>query len=164
MHAHCLELLKEHLKPGMKALDVGSGTGYLTACMGHMVGEQGTVVGVEHIPELVQMSVHNTNRSSARALLEAGRIKLIEADGRKGWAPEAPYDAIHIGAGAPSRPDAIIEQLKPGGRLVAPVGVGFQELIIYDKMKDGAVQEHVAFGVRYVPLTDKEKQLKGNMF
>lgn len=50
MHAHCLELLEDHLKPGARALDVGSGTGYLTACMGLMVKDEGgKVVGVEHI-------------------------------------------------------------------------------------------------------------------
>jgi protein-L-isoaspartate(D-aspartate) O-methyltransferase len=50
MHAHCLDLMEDHLKPGAKALDVGSGTGYLTACMGLMIeNEGGKVIGVEHI-------------------------------------------------------------------------------------------------------------------
>merc|ERR1712112_302606 len=57
MHAHALELLKDHLKPGCRALDVGSGSGYLTACMAHMVGEQGLVVGIDHIAQLVDASL-----------------------------------------------------------------------------------------------------------
>ena len=59
MHAHALELLKDHLKPGMNALDVGSGSGYLTACMALMVGEDGKVIGVDHIKELVDWSGDN---------------------------------------------------------------------------------------------------------
>lgn len=54
MHAYALELLADRLKPGMRALDVGSGSGYLTVCMSHMVGNDGLAVGIEHIPELVQ--------------------------------------------------------------------------------------------------------------
>ena len=59
MHAMCLQLLEKNLQPGMHALDVGSGTGYLTACFGMMVRPEGRAVGVEHIPELVSSSIEN---------------------------------------------------------------------------------------------------------
>lgn len=59
MHAHCLELLADHLQPGAKVLDVGHGTGYLVAAMAKMVTPGGQVYGVEHIPELVELSRHN---------------------------------------------------------------------------------------------------------
>ena len=64
MHAHALELLKEHLRPGMRALDVGSGSGYLTACMALMVGETGVAVGIDHIPDLVELSRANLQKVS----------------------------------------------------------------------------------------------------
>ncbi|KAL3342779.1 hypothetical protein AABB24_026694 [Solanum stoloniferum] len=76
MHAMCLELLEDRLQPGMHALDVGSGTGYLTACFALMVGPQGRVVGVEHIPELVAWSIKNVEKSAAAPLLKEGSLSL----------------------------------------------------------------------------------------
>ncbi|KAL0421723.1 UNVERIFIED_CONTAM: Protein-L-isoaspartate O-methyltransferase 1 [Sesamum latifolium] len=106
MHAMCLELLEDHLKPGMHALDIGS-------------------------------------------------------DGRLGWPEFAPYDAIHVGAAAPEVPPALIEQLKPGGRLVIPVGNIFQDLQVVDKNADGSLSIRSETSVRYVPLTSREAQLRG---
>jgi protein-L-isoaspartate(D-aspartate) O-methyltransferase len=63
MHAHALDLLKNHLCRGMRGLDVGSGSGYLTVCMAIMVGDGGHVVGIEHIPELVEVSIKNVRKS-----------------------------------------------------------------------------------------------------
>ncbi|XP_020573354.1 protein-L-isoaspartate O-methyltransferase-like [Phalaenopsis equestris] len=76
MHATCLELLKDHLKSGLRALDVGSGSGYLSACFAMMVGPEGHAVGVEHIPELVAASVENINRSAAASLMEGGSLTV----------------------------------------------------------------------------------------
>lgn len=80
-------------------------------------------------------------------------------DGRLGWPEEAPYDAIHVGAAAPEIPQALINQLKPGGRLVIPVGKFSQELQVIDKMLDGSVSIRSETSVRYVPLTGREAQL-----
>ncbi|XP_042462715.1 protein-L-isoaspartate O-methyltransferase-like isoform X2 [Zingiber officinale] len=76
MHATCLELLKEHLQPGMRALDIGSGTGYLTAGFALMVGPHGHAVGVEHIPELVASSISSIKKSAAASLLEDGVLSV----------------------------------------------------------------------------------------
>ncbi|EYU22221.1 hypothetical protein ABFS82_09G009900 [Erythranthe guttata] len=161
MHATCLELLENHLKPGMHALDVGSGTGYLTACFAVMVGSQGRAIGVEHIPELVESSGKNIEKSVAAPLLKEGSLSIHIGDGRQGWPEFAPYDAIHVGAAAPEIPPALVEQLKPGGRLVVPVGKVSQELKVIDKNMDGTLSVRNELSVRYVPLTSREAQLRG---
>ena len=81
MHATCLQLLEKNLQPGMHALDVGSGTGYLTACFALMVGPQGRAVGVDHIPELVTTSITNIQKSAAGQLLKEGSLALHVAGG-----------------------------------------------------------------------------------
>ncbi|XP_074563310.1 protein-L-isoaspartate O-methyltransferase-like isoform X2 [Curcuma longa] len=162
MHAACLELLVDHLQPGMNALDVGSGTGYLTACFAMMVGPEGRAVGVEHIPELVDFSTNNIRSSAASSCLNEGSLSLHVADGRLGWPELAPYDAIHVGAAAPEIPQPLIDQLKPGGRLVIPVGTIFQDLQVVDKNLDGSVSVRTETSVRYVPLTSKAAQLHNN--
>jgi Protein-L-isoaspartate carboxylmethyltransferase len=75
-HAHALELLREHLENGKRALDVGSGSGYLTTCMALMMGEHGKAVGIDHIPDLVNSSVKNVEKSH-KALLDSGRVLLV---------------------------------------------------------------------------------------
>ncbi|XP_042007233.1 protein-L-isoaspartate O-methyltransferase 1-like isoform X2 [Salvia splendens] len=164
MHAMCLELLENHLKPGMCALDVGSGTGYLTACLAVMVGPEGHAVGVEHIPELVESSIESIKKSAAAPLLKEGSLSIHAADGRQGWLEHAPYDAIHVGAAAVEIPPALIEQLKPGGRLVIPVGNVFQDLQVVDKNEDGSLSVRSEASVRYVPLTSREAQIQGPQY
>ncbi|KAF6157519.1 hypothetical protein GIB67_004457 [Kingdonia uniflora] len=160
MHATCLQLLEDNLQPGMHALDVGSGTGYLTACFALMVGPQGHAAGVEHIPELVASSITNIQNSLAAPLLKDGSISVHVGDGRLGWPEFAPYDAIHVGAAAPEIPQPLIDQLKPGGKLVIPVGNIFQDLKIVEKNIDGSLSIRNETSVRYVPLTSKDAQLQ----
>lgn len=88
-------------------------------------------------------------------------IMWVVADGRLGWPEFAPYDAIHVGAAAPDIPPALLEQLKPGGRMVIPVGNLFQYLKVVDKNPDGSISVRDETSVRYVPLTSREAQLRG---
>lgn len=76
MHAHALELLKDKLIEGQNALDVGSGSGYLTMCMAIMVGNSGKVVGIEHIPELVNFAKGNIEKNMPD-MLQNGRVKFV---------------------------------------------------------------------------------------
>ena len=158
MHAYALEMLKDKLQPGARVLDVGSGSGYLTVCMAHLVQPGGLVVGIEHISQLVELSVKNINKNH-RNLFDDGVLRIVLGDGRTGYPECGPYDAIHVGAAAPERPQTLIDQLKPGGRLVVPVGQTNQTMMIYEKSADGlTVNEKRTLSVRYVPLTDKTKQ------
>lgn len=183
MHAHCLELLADKLTPSARVLDVGSGTGillaYFAAACAKAAASAGAgagadassagngaapagfrIFGVEHVDELAQWSKLNLDSDPAsKDAFAAGAISVATGDGRLGLPGEAPFDVIHVGAAAPSRPDALIAQLAAGGRLIAPVGSDSQELIAYDKSADGAsVRERVLMGVQYVPLTSLAAQ------
>ncbi|XP_020285312.1 protein-L-isoaspartate(D-aspartate) O-methyltransferase-like isoform X2 [Pseudomyrmex gracilis] len=76
MHAYALSILSDQLIDGARALDVGSGSGYLSACMAFMVGPRGRVIGVEHIPELIEISTRNVREDNPHFLKE-GRIKFV---------------------------------------------------------------------------------------
>ncbi|EYC06593.1 hypothetical protein Y032_0075g974 [Ancylostoma ceylanicum] len=159
MHAAALEYLKNHLTEGAYALDVGSGSGYLTVCMALMTGSTGKVVGIEHIPQLVELAKENTMKHHAD-LIDSGRILFVEGDGRKGYPMEQKYDAIHVGAAAETVPQPLIDQLAEGGRMLIPVGKesGNQVFLQVDK-QDGNVTQKVIEHVIYVPLTSKAHQL-----
>ncbi|KAJ2004636.1 hypothetical protein GGI04_002440 [Coemansia thaxteri] len=153
MHGYALEELQQFLQPGMCALDVGSGSGYLTACMAKMVGSSGYVVGVEHISELAEQS-----RAALQAhypeWIDSRRVEIVTGDGRKGYINEAPYDCIHVGAASPVKPVELLAQLMAPGRMFVPVGSGIQYIVVYDKDARGNITEEMLMGVRYVPLTD----------
>lgn len=165
MHAHVLEALSAKLVPGARVLDVGSGTGILLAAFSKVVCPGGgKVVGVEHVPELVRSSLANLAKAAVGdAVLTAalgGACEVVCSDGRLGYASAAPYDAIHVGAAAPTLPRALVDQLAPGGMLVIPVGDDEQALMEVVKDANGNVRSRELFGVRYVPLTDLRHQLQ----
>jgi len=162
MHGHALTHLEPYLQPGAVALDVGSGSGYLVACMAYMVGPTGTVVGVEHVDALTAESRVALDRATQQLPNKLGAMIVVTGDGRKGFPERAPYDCIHVGAAASSRPDALLEQLKPGGALYTPEVIhgGEQVIMLYKRLKGGGFERKELLPVRYVPLTDLDRQLR----
>lgn len=153
-----METALPKLVDGARVLDVGSGSGYLSVCFAKLVGPSGRVVGLEHIEGLVEASIRNTQRSHAD-LLSSGRLSYVVGDGRLGHAALSPYDLIHVGAASERVPQALLDQLAPGGMMIIPVGEFFQAIRVINKDRQGGITERDELAVRYVPLTDKSTQL-----
>lgn len=160
-----------------RVLDIGSGSGYLTTVLAHLVGPAGKVVGVEHIQSLVDMANKNVAKSEdGRAMLQSGRLRFVKGDGRLGFTDHEDgdngdndddtgggggkgkgkgyWDAIHVGAAAKEAHKELVDQLRAPGRLFIPVGEDVQHIWVIDKKVDGSVVREKMYGVRYVPLTD----------
>lgn len=135
------------LREGMKVLEVGGGCGYHAAVMAELVGPSGHVYSVERIPELVEMARRNLERARYR------NVSMILGDGTLGYSEQAPYDRISVAASAPDIPEPLKEQLRPGGRMVIPVGSYSQDLLVVTKNHDIRVER--AMGVIFVPLIGK---------
>ncbi|ESL08876.1 protein-L-isoaspartate O-methyltransferase [Trypanosoma rangeli SC58] len=168
MHAIMLELLAPFLLPTARGssktvLDIGSGSGYLTAVLADICGEGSRVVGVEHVQELQQRSSRVVQQHFPSWVSE-GRITFIKGDGRdiSKLFPSSPamFDVIHVGAAAASVPNGYLESLKPGGCLVIPVGREdeVQTLRLYTKDGSGAIKTKTHGQVSFVPLTSLNHQ------
>ncbi len=175
MHAHALEdllpaLQKAEASPSvnqLSILDVGSGSGYLTACFGRMINllgnKPGKVYGIDYIPELVSCAKTNLVKQDSD-LLESGVVEIHKGDGWKGYPSGAPYHAIHVGAAADGVPEVLMSQLAVGGTMIIPMGPdgGFQNLYRIDRVAQSSPSPTTftesdyniqpLIGVRYVPL------------
>jgi protein-L-isoaspartate(D-aspartate) O-methyltransferase len=138
------ELLE--LEPGTRVLEVGTGSGYQAAVLAAVSAEVHTV---EIIPSLALSAERRLDR------LGYDGVSVRQADGYYGWPEAAPFDAIIVTAAASSIPPPLIEQLRPGGRMIVPVGgtPWSQNLILVTKDEDGAVRTRAMLPVRFVPLT-----------
>jgi len=133
---------------GMKILEVGSGSGYVLALLSGIVGENGKVVGVEFLHELAEKS----RESLANENIE--NVKVFEGDGGKGVESEAPFDRILVSAACPFVPKPLFDQLKEGGRIVAPVGDKHTQMLQVMKKIKGKVfkEEYMEGYFVFVPL------------
>lgn len=139
------------LAPTDTVLEVGTGSGYQAAVLAEVVAHVHTI---EIIPQLA--------RSSREILDELGydNITVYEGDGYEGLPDQAPFDAIMVTAAPPILPQTLLDQLKPRGLLVAPVGPrdGTQWLTVWRKGADGEVQKQVIMAVRFVPMVGRPLQ------
>ena len=140
---------------GHRVLEVGAGSGYQAAVLAEIVAPSdeprekwGHVWTVEIIPELADLARRNLERAGY-----ADRVTVVLGDGSRGLPEHAPYDRIILAAAAPGVPDVLKEQLRPGGRLVAPVGDLYaQYLVVVDRLPGGGYRERIDIPVVFVPL------------
>ena len=127
-------------------LEVGTGSGYQAAVLSQVVGRVYTIEVIEAL---------SLRASQTLRRLGYGNVECRCGDGYHGWPEHAPYDGILVTAAAPHIPPPLVEQLKPGARLVIPVGpaYGYQELMVVEKSPAGEVRERIVLGVAFVPLT-----------
>jgi protein-L-isoaspartate(D-aspartate) O-methyltransferase len=134
---------------GGRVLEVGAGSGYAAAVIGQIAGE---VIAVERLHQLIEPARERMAR------LGYGNVRIVEGDGTLGWPDEAPYDAIVAAASGSHVPQSWIAQLRPGGRIVMPIGEpsSGQSLVKVTKGKDGTLKYEDLGGVRFVPLIGAE--------
>jgi protein-L-isoaspartate(D-aspartate) O-methyltransferase len=144
--ARMIELAE--IKPGDKVLEVGAGSGYAAAVMSRMANK---VFAIERHDELAKLAAARLKR------LGYANAEIICADGTKGLAEEAPFQAIIVSAGGPHVPEALKQQLAIGGRLIVPVGeFGFQTLIRVRRTGEDSFDEEDFGAVAFVPLIGEE--------
>lgn len=138
-------------RPGDVMLEVGTGSGYQAAVLAELVRQ---VYSIEIVEPL--------GRDAARRLqaLGYGNVEVKIGDGYQGWPEKGPFDGIVVTAAAPRVPPPLVDQLKPGGRMVIPVGPSFAEqaLVLIEKRADGSVTRRTVLPVRFVPMTGEAQR------
>ncbi len=133
-------------RPDDIVLEIGTGSGYQAAVLSRLVRQ---VYSIEIVAPLALAARERLER------LGCANVAVRHGDGYRGWAEHAPFDGIVVTAAAPHVPPPLVEQLKPGGRLVIPVGHpgGYQQLRLVEKDAAGAVGQRDLLAVAFVPLT-----------
>ncbi len=136
------------LASGDKVLEIGTGSGYQAAVLAELGMD---VYSIEIVPELAAEARARFGR------LGYGRVASRLGDGYFGWPEQAPFDGLVVTAAAGHVPPPLIKQLKPGGRMVIPVGPPYrvQYLVLVTKAADGSVRSRPLLPVRFVPLTGR---------
>jgi protein-L-isoaspartate(D-aspartate) O-methyltransferase len=141
LHAKYLELLR--LTGKEKVLEIGTGSGFQTVLLAHLVAQ---VFSIERIAAVMEQAKQNIDRAGVR------NVSLLTGDGTVGWSTYAPYDAILVGAASPSVPQPLVDQLAEGGRLLIPLGgKDEQELVMFTR-RGGEIVREAILPVRFVPL------------
>ncbi|MBM3840057.1 MAG: protein-L-isoaspartate(D-aspartate) O-methyltransferase [Verrucomicrobia bacterium] len=137
------------LKRGQRVLEIGTGSGYQAAVLAELGVE---VYTIEIIPSLAERA------RATLARLNYKSVQVRAGDGYLGWPEAAPFDGIIVTAAPPRVPRPLIDQLKPGARLVVPEGVAEQDLVIYTKAADGQLRREAVLPVRFVPMTGRAQE------
>src|SRR5687767_11649835 len=133
IHAKYLELL--HLTGNERVLEIGTGSGYQTVLLAHLVSQ---VFSIERIAPLLEQARANIQRSGV------SNVSLLLGDGTVGWRAHAPYDAILVSAASPKVPQPLVEQLADGGKLVIPLGgLDEQELVMFTRKGADLIRESI---------------------
>ena len=142
MVAIIAELLE--LDPGERVLEIGTGCGYHAAVTAELVGAE-NVYSVEYSEDLA--------RKARRQLAALGYdVNVRVGDGREGWPEGAPYDAAYFTCAPTEFPEPVVDQVRPGGRLLAPIGTGHQTLVFARKRDDGTLERSNHGAVRFVRM------------
>jgi protein-L-isoaspartate(D-aspartate) O-methyltransferase len=134
--------------PADRALEIGTGSGYQAAVLSRLVSSVHTV---ERDDALLQQA------SARLAALGYDNVTVVRGDGYRGWPAAAPYDIVLVTAAPEEVPEALVEQLRPGGRLLIPVGTYAQELRVVEKDADGRTRARRVAPVMFVPLVKDGK-------
>lgn len=137
-------------QPGDRVLEIGTGSGYQAAVLSLLVKDVYTIEIVAPLGEAAADRLES---------LGYDNVHVRIGDGYQGWPEEAPFDAIVVTAAPPEIPQALVDQLAEGGRMVIPVGTSYQELLLVEKQK-GKVAKRVITAVRFVPMVPEGKQKK----
>jgi len=135
-----LDIKKDH-----RVLEIGTGSGYQAAILSSVAKE---VYTIEIVPRLSKSASETLNRMGYQNVI------VREGDGYKGWPEKAPFDRIILTAAPTKLPQALTDQLKPGGKLLAPIGdrTSAQELILVEKSADGKITSRPVLPVQFVPM------------
>jgi protein-L-isoaspartate(D-aspartate) O-methyltransferase len=132
------------LSPGERVLEIGTGRGYHAAVTAEVVGD-GAVYSVEYEPGLAEAASETLDRLGYDVAVRRG-------DGHRGWPEHAPYDAAYLTCAAADFPDAVVEQVREGGRLLAPLGDRENQTLVYAEKRDGSLERERRGAVRFVPM------------
>lgn len=134
-------------KAGQKILEIGAGSGWQAALLGRIVGKKGHVWTIERIEELVDMAKKNMRSAKIK------NVDVVHGDGSVGLPSHAPFDRIIVTAACPSIPRILVDQLKPRGRLVVPVGdLYLQVMTVVTKTAKGKLEREEMGNFMFVPL------------
>ncbi|SBT30470.1 protein-L-isoaspartate(D-aspartate) O-methyltransferase, putative [Plasmodium ovale wallikeri] len=159
MHALSLKRLMNVLKPGARAIDIGSGSGYLTVCMAIrtnvLENKDSFVVGLERVKDVVNFSLENIRRDKPE-LLNIENFKILHKNIYKVDEQEKKdlglFDAIHVGASASELPDILVDLLAEGGKLIIPLEEGSTQVLYEITKKNGKIVKDRLFDVCFVTL------------
>ncbi len=152
---HMVALMTEELnvEPGHRVLEVGTGSGYQAAILAYIVSKdpRGRVYTIERIPQLAHQALRNILSTKNPRITNF--VTIFVGDGSKGLERYAPFDRIIVTAAAPRIPQALVEQLAPGGRMVIPVGSRWEQVLcIVDKDREGRIKVRYSIPCIFVPL------------
>lgn len=147
-----------HLPPNAEVLDVGTGSGYQAAVLSPFARRVSSIEIVKPLADLAAKRLHH---------LGYRNVQVRAGDGFAGWPEHAPFDAIVVAAGAAAIPPSLIDQLKPGGRLVMPIGpiTAHERLLVVTKGTDGTTTRCSLGWTMFVPLTgegERPSEIRGS--